>query len=94
MFDAYTWMVVDDGETTLFSMDKWLEGKVLKEIVLELFVLISKRARKHHTVSDTLVARVPMGCRYLGHTQFAGPLKIRPALVEGERRRTHDMAKY
>ena len=32
VFDASTKMVVGDGETALFWLDKWLDGKAIREI--------------------------------------------------------------
>jgi hypothetical protein len=50
-------MVVGDGETALFWVDKWLDGTTIRDIVPDLFALIPKRARKRHTVRAVLFER-------------------------------------
>jgi hypothetical protein len=67
MFDAYTWMVVDDGETTLFSMDKWLEGEG-PQGDCDGALRVNLEACSEAPHSEWHTSRVPMDCRYLGHT--------------------------
>uniref|UniRef100_A0ACD5W0U6 Uncharacterized protein n=1 Tax=Avena sativa TaxID=4498 RepID=A0ACD5W0U6_AVESA len=50
-------MQVGDGATTLFWVDRWLEGKTIEETAPELFALIPKRARKRRTVREALLER-------------------------------------
>jgi hypothetical protein len=45
-FAASTSMVVGNGESSLFWGDRWLDGKSIREIAPEVYVLISKRCRK------------------------------------------------
>jgi hypothetical protein len=55
--DASTKMVVGDGETALFWVDRWLDGKAIRETAPDLFALIAKRTWKHRMVRETLVER-------------------------------------
>jgi hypothetical protein len=57
VFDVSTKMVVGDGETALFWVDKWLDGTAIRDIAPDLFALIPKRARKRRTVREALVQR-------------------------------------
>jgi hypothetical protein len=57
VFDVSTRMVVGDGETALFWVDKWLDDTAIRDIAPDLFVLIPKRARKRRTVREVLVER-------------------------------------
>jgi hypothetical protein len=49
-FAASTPMVVGNRESALFWEDKWVDGKSIREIVPEVYALISKRCRKRRTV--------------------------------------------
>jgi hypothetical protein len=57
VFNVSTRMVVGDGETALFWVDKWLDDTAIRDIVPDLFALIPKRARKCCTVREALVER-------------------------------------
>jgi hypothetical protein len=46
VFHVSTNMVVGDRETTLFRVDWWLDGRAIKEIVPDIFVLFPKSARQ------------------------------------------------
>jgi hypothetical protein len=48
--DTSTNAVVGDGKTTLFWVDKWLDGKTIKEKAPKLFGLVPNHALKCHTV--------------------------------------------
>jgi hypothetical protein len=52
VFDVSTRMVVGDGETALFWMDKWLDGTTIKDIALDLSAMIPKRTRTRRTVRE------------------------------------------
>jgi hypothetical protein len=41
VFDVSTKMVVGNGDTALFWVDKWLDGKAIREFVPEFFALAS-----------------------------------------------------
>ena len=45
------------GRRPLFWMDRWLGGKSIREIALDLFALIPKRVLKCRTVRGALVER-------------------------------------
>jgi hypothetical protein len=57
IFDVSTRMVVGNGETTLFWVDKWLDGTTIRDIAPDLFALIPKCARKCRTIREALVKR-------------------------------------
>jgi hypothetical protein len=57
VFDISTRMVVGDGESALFWVDKWLDGTAIRDIAPDLFALIPRRARKRRTVREALVER-------------------------------------
>jgi hypothetical protein len=50
-------MEVGDGFTTMFWLDRWLDGRTIQELVPELFTLIPARARKHRTGRGALLGR-------------------------------------
>jgi hypothetical protein len=45
-------MVLGNGATTLFWVDRWLDGQAIRNIAPDLFALIPKHARKHRTVRE------------------------------------------
>jgi hypothetical protein len=45
VFDVSTRMVVGDGESALFLLDKWLDGTAIRDIASDPLALIPKRAR-------------------------------------------------
>jgi hypothetical protein len=57
VFDASTKMVVGDGETALFWVDRWLDGEAIRETAPDLFTLIPKHAWKHRMVREALMER-------------------------------------
>jgi hypothetical protein len=57
VFDVSTKMVVGDGETALFWVDKWLDGTAIGDIAPDLVALIPKHVRKRCTVREALVKR-------------------------------------
>lgn len=57
VFDASTTMVVGDGATTLFWVDRWLDGKTIGEIASIILALIPKSVRNRCTIREALVAR-------------------------------------
>ena len=57
IFYASMEMSLGHDSTTLFWVDKWMEGKSMKDVAPNLFVLISKKPRKKRTVREALVER-------------------------------------
>jgi hypothetical protein len=45
-------MVVGNGATALFWVDRWLDGQAIRNIAPDLFALIPKHARKRRTVRE------------------------------------------
>jgi hypothetical protein len=57
VFDISTRMVVGDGESALFWVDKWFDVTTIRDIAPDLFALIPKHAKKHRIVREALVER-------------------------------------
>jgi hypothetical protein len=55
IFEAYIFMVLGDGSSTL---DRWLDGQSLQDIAPDLFVLIPRHARKRRMVREALVEHI------------------------------------
>jgi exonuclease III len=57
VFNVSTRMDVGDGNTALFWLDSWLDGRAISEIAPDLFALVPGRARKRRTVREALAER-------------------------------------
>jgi hypothetical protein len=57
VFAASTRMVLGSGTSALFWEDKWLDGKSIAKIALELLKLVSGHIRKRRTVREALTDR-------------------------------------
>jgi hypothetical protein len=57
IFTASTSMVVGNGESALFWEDRGMDVRSIKEMALEVYVLVPKRRRKARTVREALLDR-------------------------------------
>jgi hypothetical protein len=58
MFDILVQAVVGDGATILFWTDKWIQGKSIADLVLELVAAVPRRFLKQRTVQEALSSGV------------------------------------
>jgi len=56
VFDAATFSVVGNGESTYFWTDRWIDGRSIKQLVLALFTVVRPSHRRWY-VADTLPHR-------------------------------------
>jgi len=83
VFDTSITMMVEDGDTTLFWRDRWLNGKTIKEMAPNLYALIPKLARKSHGKRGAPSVLVDHG--HPRCVDLTCPLVVRPTTDQGAR---------
>ena len=56
-FDASTFTVIGNGQTTAFWTDRWIQGKAVKDIAPALLEFVSRRDIKETTVAAAMESR-------------------------------------